>query len=109
MTELLGPLSGEGWIIAEESFDRSRMGFYESILTVGNGFLGSRAVLEEGYEESYAGTYLAGVYDKSGGQSFAIVNAPNPLLTEILVDGRKLSADEMEVLEHRRRVNIIIR
>ena len=102
MTELLGPLADNGWIITEESFDRGRMRFYESILTVGNGFLGSRAVLEEGYEESYAGTYLAGVYDKSGGQSFAIVNAPNPLVTEILVDGRKLSADEMEVVEHLR-------
>jgi kojibiose phosphorylase len=102
MSGLLGSLSGDDWTIIEESLDRSRMRFFEAILSVGNGFVGSRAILEEGYEEGYAGTYLAGVYDKSGGQSFAIINAPNPLLTEMYVEGRKLSADGMEVVEHRR-------
>ena len=87
MSGLLGPLSGEDWTVTEESLDRARMRFFEAILSLGNGFLGSRAILEEGYEEGYAGTYLAGVYDKSGGQSFAIVYAPNPLFTEMYVDG----------------------
>ena len=102
MSGLLGPLSGDDWTVTEESLDRARMRFFEAILSLGNGFLGSRAILEERYEEGYAGTYLAGIYDKSGGQSFAIVNAPNPLVTEMYVDGRKLSADGMEVVEHRR-------
>jgi len=99
---LPGSLSGDDWTVVEESLDRARTRFFESILSLGNGFLGSRAILEEGYEGGYAGTYLAGVYDKSGGQSFAIVNAPNPLVTEMYVGGRKLSADGMEVVEHRR-------
>jgi kojibiose phosphorylase len=102
MSGLLGSLSGDDWTVIEESLDRARMRFFESILSLGNGFVGSRAILEEGYEEGYAGTYLAGVYDKSGGQSFAIVNAPNPLVTEMYVDGRKLTADGMEIVEHRR-------
>lgn len=102
MSDLLGSPSEGGWLVSEEGLDRERMRFHEAILTVGNGYLGARGALEEGYEEGYAGTYLAGVYDKSGGQSFAIVNAPNPLLTEIQVDGKRLCADEMEVLEHGR-------
>ena len=101
-----GALSEDGWLITEDELDRGRMRFYESILTLGNGYLGSRSILEEGYDEAYAGTYLAGVYDKSGGQSFAIVNAPNPLGTEILVDGVKLSADDMEVVEHHRALDM---
>ncbi len=95
-------LSDKDWSISEDRIDKEKMRFQEAILTIGNGYLGLRGVLEEGYEEAYAGTYIAGIYDKSGGQSFAIVNAPNPLLTEIFVDGKKLSVDEMEVIEHRR-------
>ncbi len=95
-------LSGEEWTISEYEIDKDKMRFQEAILTLGNGYLGSRGILEEGYEEGYAGTYIAGIYDKSGGQSFAIVNIPNPLLAEIYVDGKKLCMDEMEVVEHRR-------
>ncbi len=101
-TEYLGSVSDEEWAICEDVFDRERMGFQEAILTLGNGYLGSRGILEEGYDEARAGTYLAGIYDKSGGQSFAIVNGPNPAAMEIYVDGKKLCADEMEVLEHHR-------
>jgi len=102
MNGLLELASDEGWTISEDQIDREQVRFQEAILTLGNGYLGSRGILEEGYEEAYAGTYLAGIYDQSGGQSFAIVNVPNPLVVEIYVDGKKLSADEMEVVEHRR-------
>ncbi len=94
--------SNAEWIVSEDRIEREKMGVQEAILTLGNGYLGSRGVLEEGYAEGYAGTYLAGVYDNSGGQSFAIVNAPNPLAVEVYVDDKKLSADQMEVVEHRR-------
>ncbi|TKJ28159.1 MAG: kojibiose phosphorylase, partial [Chloroflexi bacterium B3_Chlor] len=102
MREFIGSVSDEGWTVSEDHIDGEKMRFREAILTLGNGYLGSRGILEEGYEEGYAGTYLAGVYDKSGGQSFAIVNGPNPVAMEIYVDGKKLCADEMEVLEHHR-------
>ena len=71
------------------------------MLTPGNGYLGSRGILEEGYSEGYSGTYIAGVYDQSEGQSFEIVNSPNPVSVQVLVNGRELSKDRMEVAEHR--------
>jgi kojibiose phosphorylase len=95
------PLKRE-WSIREEALDPDIIRFQEALLSLGNGFLGTRSMLEEGYPEAYPGTYLAGVYDKSGGQSYAIVNAPNPLVTEFFIDGRRLAADEMEVIKHRR-------
>jgi len=90
------------WTIREEALDPDIIRFQEALLSLGNGFLGTRSILEEGYPESYPGTYFAGVYDKSGGQSYAIVNGPNPLVTEFSIDGRRLAADEMEVIKHRR-------
>ncbi|HEM61520.1 MAG TPA: glycoside hydrolase family 65 protein, partial [Chloroflexi bacterium] len=92
----------EEWTIREEALDPDLIRFQEALFSLGNGYLGTRSILEEGYPQSYPGTYLAGVYDKSGGQSYAIVNAPNPLVTEFSVDGTRLAADEMEVIEHRR-------
>ncbi len=102
MKELPESLTDEEWTISEDRIDREQMRYQESLLTLGNGYLGSRGVLEEGYKEGYVGTYLAGIYDKSSAQSFVIVNVPNPLRTGIFVDGKKLSMDEMQVLEHRR-------
>lgn len=96
----LGSASDSDWTISEDRIDKEEMRFQETIFTLGNGYLGSRGILEEGYEEGYAGTYIAGIYDRSDAQSFEIVNVPNPLVMEIHVDGKKLSADEMEVVEH---------
>lgn len=49
-----------------------------------------------------ADTYIAGIYDQSDGQSYEIVNAPNPVSVKVLVNRMKLSKDYMEVIEHRR-------
>jgi len=94
--------SEEEWAIFEENIDEERIRFFETIFTLGNGYLGSRGVLEEGHSKGYAGTYLAGVYDRGGGQSYEIVNVPNPVSVEILVNGRKLHPEGMEVVEHQR-------
>lgn len=96
----------EEWAIFENNIDKGRMRFLETIFTLGNGYLGSRGILEEGYDEEHAGTYIAGVYDRSEGQSYVIVNAPNPISVEVLVNGRKLSKDYMEVVEHRRMLDM---
>ena len=96
----------EEWAIFEDNIDEGRMRFLETIFTLGNGYLGSRGILEEGYDKGHAGTYVAGVYDRSDGQSYVIVNAPNPISVEILVNGRKLSKDYMEVIEHRRTLDM---
>lgn len=94
--------SEEEWAIFEENIGEEKMRFQETLFTLGNGYLGSRGILEEGYRQGYAGTYIAGIYDRSEGQSYEIVNVPNPVSVEILVNGRKLSQDYMEVIEHRR-------
>jgi len=78
------------------------MGFWETVFTLGNGYLGSRGILEEGCKKGYAGTYFAGLYDRSEGQSYELVNAPNPVRVEICAGGKKLSVDDMEIVEHRR-------
>jgi len=94
------------WTVCENKIDRENLRFHETIFTLGNGYLGSRGILEEGYREGYAGTYIAGVYDRDKGQSFELVNAPNPLSVEIYVNGKKLSIDDMDLIEHCRALDM---
>lgn len=94
------------WIVSEDSINEEKIRFQETIFTLGNGYLGSRGILEEGYKKGYAGTYLAGIYDRSTGQSFELVNVPNPIRIAICVNDKKLSPDNTEVIEHYRMLNI---
>ena len=95
-------LSSEEWLILEDKINEAKLRFQETILTLGNGYIGSRGILEEGYDKGYAGTYIAGVYDRGNGQSYEIVNVPNPIRVEVFVSGRKLSKESMEYIQHQR-------
>ena len=102
MGRFLRGLSSNDWRVSEHWIHRDKIQYQEALFTLGNGYLGSRGFLEEDYEQAYPATYIAGVYDRSGAQSFVIVNVPNPLGIKVYVDGRKLSIREMEVVEHHR-------
>lgn len=99
-------LSGKEWTVSENSIDAEKIRFQETVFTLGNGYLGSRGILEEGHKNGYAGTYIAGIYDHGGGQSFELVNAPNPVHVEIYAGGKKLSLENMEVVEYSRTLDI---
>ena len=94
--------SAEDWLILEDKIDESNLRFQETIFTLGNGYIGSRGILEEGHSKGYAGTYIAGVYDRGEGESYEIVNIPNPVNVEILINGKKLSTEGMELIQHQR-------
>jgi kojibiose phosphorylase len=95
-------LSDKYWLIKEESWERRLQGIYEAKFTLGNGYLGSRGVLEETPYDASPGTFIAGIYDKSGAQVTELVNLPNPLDFRIITDGEKLDVIAMDVLRHRR-------
>jgi len=94
------------WLIKEEGWVRSLLRVREAQLALGNGFLGSRAVLEEIPYDAQPGTYIAGVYDRIGSQVAELVNLPNPFNFKIMIDGEKLGVVTMDVVEHRRILNL---
>ena len=73
-----------------------------ALFTGGNGFIGSRGVLEEIPERAMPGTFIAGLYDKSGAQVEELVNLPNPINFIVAAEGEKLDMRFMEYLHHRR-------
>ncbi len=95
-------LSSDDWLVKETGFDAAEANFRETIFTVGNGYQGTRASLEEGHKGELSGTYLAGVYDHHDSTVIDLVNAPTWLPMQVRVDGTLLGPQSCNVVEHNR-------
>jgi trehalose/maltose hydrolase-like predicted phosphorylase len=97
-----------GWLLVEDGATLLREHAIESIFAIANGFIGTRASLEEGSRVSRPATFAAGVYVDGPalkpGPALAVL--PDwPQLT-IIVDGETLSMTCGQVLEHRRMLDL---
>ena len=84
-------LSSQEWLVEETVFDKNKLNAYETIFTVGNGYLGTRGSLEEGHLAELKGTYINGVFDHFDSFIIDLVNAPDWTELSIWVEGEKLS------------------
>jgi kojibiose phosphorylase len=94
------------WLVTENGFDPARANAFETLLTVGNGYLGTRGTLEEGHLGEVSGTYLAGVYDDHDSPVIDLVNAPDWLGLTVFVDGVRLDVRNCSVAEHERTLDL---
>ncbi len=103
------------WSIIEEGFDADRVKASESLFSLGNGAMGQRANFEEYYSgPTFQGSYIAGVYypDKTRvgwwkngyPEYFAkVLNAPNWIGVDVLVDGEVLDLNTCTAISGFRR------
>jgi trehalose/maltose hydrolase-like predicted phosphorylase len=96
------------WLIAWEGFDPLRERDVESLMTVGNGYLGTRGSIEEGDVASRPSTLIAGVFNAlpETGNRPELVVAPDWLEVKVWVEGELLSCRTGEVIEHRRTLDM---
>lgn len=110
----LGLVLGDPWHLVFEGFDADHEGHREALTTLGNGYLAVRGAAAEGGPASYAGMYLAGVYNRAeaeaGGETVMeehLVNAPDCLPLDLKMDGgRWWSAGGMTLLHERRSLDL---
>ncbi|MFQ5729299.1 MAG: glycoside hydrolase family 65 protein [Waddliaceae bacterium] len=95
-------LNGSEWHIAEQGCDPSKQNIGESLFSLGNGYVGSRGVLEELPIGSQPGTYFSGLFDSTCAQVSELINAPNPISLQVAKVGEKLGVAAMEILDHER-------
>lgn len=95
-------LSPEDWLIEEKRFHPNKQGMYESLFTLGNGYLGVRGSLEENPQGSYRGVYVAGIFDKSESYVSQLVKAPGWTDFSVWVNDCKCSQTTCKVLSHQR-------
>lgn len=75
------------WEISEFPFQPDQLNHYETLLTIGNGYIGTRASFEEGYPGDLPATLAHGIYDHAPGALVPeLVNAPNWLDIQLRID-----------------------
>ncbi len=99
-------IKDELWLIKETEWVSNLQNIREAQFALGNGYLGTRGVLEEIPSEARPGTYIAGIYDKLMSQVTELVNFPNPFNFKLTVKGEKLDVNAMDVVTHTRTLNL---
>src|SRR3954452_18319127 len=105
--------AARGWGVGEEGFPTGALAATESIFAVGNGYLGLRGAPEEGTPADDPGAILNGFHetwrivypeDAHGlartGQT--VVNAPDPTVIRMLVDGEPFDLATAQVMRYER-------
>ncbi len=94
------------WHISETTFDPRQRQPHETVYTIGNGYLGTRGVFEEGYPAAAPLTLVHGLFDTAPIVHTELVNAPNWLHLLIFIDGEAFRLDRGELLAYRRELNL---
>ncbi|MBI2893723.1 MAG: glycoside hydrolase family 65 [Deltaproteobacteria bacterium] len=92
------------WLIVEDVFRPVREHEIESLFALSNGYLGTRAALEEDGPETAPATFIAGLYDveSSSGACPQLAVAPDWRRLSIRIEGQELVMDAGEILQHER-------
>jgi trehalose/maltose hydrolase-like predicted phosphorylase len=110
------------WLLVVDGWVPAREPGIEGALALVNGYLGTRAAVEEGSDASTPATFLNGVFDtatQAAAQAAAtperqVVAAPTPELVvapdwsrlRVVADGAPLTVETAEVLGHRRTLDL---
>ncbi|MFH1875247.1 MAG: glycosyl hydrolase family 65 protein [Pseudomonadota bacterium] len=95
-------MSAKSWLVAEKKWDRKQQQVRETQFTLGNGYLCCRGILEEVPYDSTPGTFIGGLYDKTGAQITELVNLPNPLVFRFDAYGEKLDPIATDIILYKR-------
>ncbi len=103
--------TGEGaWLLAYDGYHPAREAQIEAVCALVNGYLGTRAALDEGGPHSRPATFIAGVFNTPAAPQAPELEAPIPELVvapdwsrlRLSLDGVELSMATCELLEQRR-------
>jgi len=103
----VGAGKDENFIIAESEFNSKNLGKCESIMYLGNGYMGVRNTMEEDYLYQKRACYVAGMFNKSEENEVAeLPNAPDVLGMKLFFDDDELDLNQMTILDYSRTLNL---
>lgn len=95
------------WIIEESFFNPEWLGKYESIMCLGNGYMGQRGTTEENYLNEVRNTFVAGTFNKFDEQEVTeLPNLPDLIQMKIKVDQDWLDLTQGKISDYTRRLNL---
>jgi trehalose/maltose hydrolase-like predicted phosphorylase len=92
------------WVVEEPGFDVAREHEIESLLSIANGYVGSRASIAEGTRVSRPATFLAGAFEPSADLARVpeLVITPDWGRLRFTIEGEPFSVENGAMLHHRR-------
>lgn len=91
------------WAVEETRFDPDHLAKCESIFSLGNGYLGLRSSLEEGYVGEKRGLFVAGTFNRSeADEAPELPNLPDITNAELTMNGCRFSMERGRVLDYTR-------
>ncbi len=96
----------QDWLLTETQFTPDQLNYKETTFTIGNGYLGTRGSLEEGYPGSNSATLINGVYDDIPIFFTELANCPNWLPLTISVEGEEFRLDRGELVSYQRQLDL---
>lgn len=100
--------NGTVWCIEQNEYKKETEGFYESIFSLGNGYMGVRGFREENYvshpEERCI--FIAGIFDYIEKNITDMVNTPNYFDTLISVNDEKFNFEQGKILNYQSKLDM---
>ncbi len=97
----------KNWILCEEEFNIKYQGKCESIMALGNGYLGIRSSLEEAYMGQTRNLFVAGTFNRADKQEAAeLPNAADVCEMEIHLNDELFDMTTGVILEYKRYLNL---
>jgi trehalose/maltose hydrolase-like predicted phosphorylase len=94
------------WKITEEKFTPEQGHHKETIFTIGNGYLSTRGVFEEGYPDERRATFIHGIFDEVPLVFTELANAPDWLPLQIYLNGERFSLDMGTIEQFERQLDL---
>lgn len=95
------------WIVRESSFNSNTLGKCESIMALGNGYMGLRSSTEEKYLGETRGYFIAGTFNKFNEEEVTeLPNAADIINMEITINDDRFNLDAGKIEEYYRELNI---
>jgi len=96
------------WQVRTDKFTNEQEAIMRSgnVYQIANGYMGYRGTLDEFGPDELVGITLAGIFDRVGNSWREPVNAPNGGFTQVVLDGRAISARTTKIKKHRQCLNL---
>ncbi len=94
------------WSIVQKEFEPEKQHHSETIFTIGNGYLGTRGVFEEGYPDEERSTFVHGVFDDVPVVFTELANIPDWMELEVILAGERFSLATGQILSFERHLDL---
>ncbi len=99
-------MNPDTWTVIEPEFDPARLHHRETLFALGNGYLGTRGTLEEGYPGAWPATLVHGLYDDVPIVHTELANCPDWTSLLLFVEGERFRLDRGQVLAYERQLDL---